>query len=79
MTQLTGNDTWKWGTEQQTVFDILKETIMTALCLHIPEDEGQFRIEADALEGAVSAVISQQLEDKWHPVAFHSKVLSPTE
>ena len=79
MTQLTGNDTWKWGTEQQTAFDTLKETIMTAPCLCIPEDEGQFRVEADASEGAVGAVISQQIEDKWHPVTFHSKALSSTK
>ena len=79
MTQLTGNDAWKWGTEQQTAFDMLKETITTAPCLRIPEDEGQFRVEADASEGAVGAVISQWIEDKWHPVAFHSKALSPIE
>ena len=79
MTQLTGNNTWKWEMEQHMAFDTLKETITTASCLHIPEDEGQFRVEADASEGAVSAVISQRLEDKWHPVTFHSKVLSPTE
>ena len=79
MTQLTGNDTWKWGMEQQTAFDTLKQTITMAPCLHILEDEGQFRVEADALKGAVGAVISQRLEDKWHPVAFHYKALSPTE
>ena len=79
ITQLTGNDTWKWETEQQTAFETLKETIMTAPCLRIPEDEGQFRVEADASEGAVGAVISQQIEGKWHPVTFHSKVLLPTE
>ena len=75
MTQLTGNDTWKWEAEQQTAFDTLKETITTAPCLRILEDEGQFRVEADASEGAVGAVISQRIEDKWHPVAFHSKAL----
>ena len=48
--------------------DTLKETITTAPCLHILGDEGQFRVEADALEGAVRAVLLQQLEDKWHPV-----------
>ena len=79
MTQLTGNNTWKWETEQQTALDILKETITTAPCLRIPEHEGQLRVEADALEGAVSAVISQWIEDKWHLVTFHSKALSPTE
>ena len=52
---------------------------MMAPCLHIPEDEGQCRVEADTSEGAVGAVILQWIEDKWHPVAFHSKALSPTE
>ena len=79
MTQLTGNDAWKWEAEQQTAFDTLKETITMAPCLRIPEDEGQFRIEADTSEGAISAIISQWLDNKWHPVAFHSKALSPTE
>ncbi len=79
MTQLTGNDAWKWETEQQTAFDTLKETITTAPCLRILKDEGQFRIEADASEGAIGAVISQQIEGKWHPVTFHSKALSPTQ
>ena len=62
MTQLTGNDTWKWEMEQQTAFNTLKETIMTAPCRCIPEDEGQFRVEADASEGAVGAVISQWMK-----------------
>ena len=31
MTQLTGNDTWKWETEQQTAFDTLKETVMNRI------------------------------------------------
>ena len=79
ITQLTGNNTWKWETEQQMAFDMLKETITTAPCLCIPEHEGQFRVEADASEGAVGAVVSQQIEDKWHLVAFYSKALSPTE
>jgi len=40
-----------------------------------------FRIEADSSDFASGAVLSQQLpgEEKWHPVAFYSKSLSPVE
>jgi len=40
-----------------------------------------FRIEADSSDFASRAVLSQQLprEEKWHPVAFYSKSLSPVE
>ena len=40
-----------------------------------------YRIEADTLDFATRAVLSQEnLEDgRWHPVAFLSKSLSPVE
>ena len=46
-----------------------------------PQDSEPFRIEADSSDFASGAVLSQQLpgEEKWHPVAFYSKSLSPVE
>jgi len=40
-----------------------------------------FRIEADSSDFASGAVLSQQLpgKEKWYPVAFYSKSLSPVE
>jgi len=40
-----------------------------------------FHIEADSSDFASGAVLSQQLpgEEKWHPVVFYSKSLSPVE
>jgi len=40
-----------------------------------------FHIEADSSDFVSKAVLSQQLprEEKWHPVAFYSKSLSPVE
>ena len=39
------------------------------------------RVEADSSDFATSAVLSQQNseDDKWHPIAFLSKSLSPVE
>jgi len=55
--------------------------VTTALILASPQDSEPFHIEADSSDFASGAVLSQQLpgEDKWHPVAFYSKSLSPVE
>jgi len=55
--------------------------VTTALVLVSPQDSEPFCIEADSSDFASRVVLSQQLprEDKWHPVAFYSKSLSPVE
>jgi len=55
--------------------------VTTALVLVSPQGLEPFRIEADSSDFASGAVLSQQLpgEEKWHPVAFYSKSLSPVE
>jgi len=55
--------------------------VTTALVLVSPQDLEPFCIEANSADFASRAVLSQQLpgEEKWHPVAFYSKSLSPVE
>jgi len=79
---LTRSDqAWNWGTKEQEAFKHLKMAVTTAPILASPQDLEPFRIEADSSDFASRAVLSQQLpgEDKWHPVAFYSKSLSPVE
>jgi len=72
---------WKWGAEEQSAFDSLKEQIMTALILALLDNTQPFRVEADNLDFATGAVLSQQSQEdnNWHPVAFLSKSLSLVE
>ncbi len=42
MTQLTGNDTWKWGKAQQEAFEQLKRQLAEDVVLAIPTNEGKF-------------------------------------
>ncbi len=79
MTQLTGNDPWKWGKAQQDAFEELKRLLAEEVVLAIPTENGKFRVEADASEGAIGAVLSQEQDGKWRPVAFLSKSLTITE
>jgi len=72
---------WNWDTKKQEVFEHLKTAVTTALVLVSPQDSEPFHIEADSSNFASGAVLSQQLSkvEKWHPVAFYSKFLSPVE
>jgi len=72
---------WNWDTKEQEAFEHLKMAVTTAPVLVSPQDSEPFRIEADSSDFASGAVLSQQLpgEEKWHPVAFYSKSLSPVE
>ncbi len=79
MMQLTENDPWKWGMAQQDTFEELKRLLVEEVVLVIPMEEGKFRVEADASEGAIGAVLSQEQDGKWRPVAFLSKSLTVTE
>jgi len=79
---LTRNDTrWHWGTDEQSAFDRLKQSVTSAPVLISPDSTKPFRIEADSSDFATGAVLSQVSPDdeKWHPVAFFSKSLTPVE
>ncbi|SJL16274.1 uncharacterized protein ARMOST_19794 [Armillaria ostoyae] len=79
LTQLTGNAEWVWGTAQNQAFQQLKKQMAEDVILAIPNRTGCFRVEADASNGAVGAVLSQEQEGRWRPVAFMSKALTTTE
>jgi len=72
---------WSWSTKEREAFECLKMAVTTVPVLVSPQDSEPFRIEADSSDFASRAVLSQQLpgEEKWHPVAFYSKSLSPVE
>jgi len=72
---------WTWSGREQMVFEDLKMAVTTAPVLMSPQDLEPFRVEADSLDFATGAVLSQQLtaDRKWHPVAFYSKSLSSVE
>jgi len=72
---------WTWSRKEQAAFEDLKIAVTTALVLVSPQESDPFQIEADSLDFATRAVVSQQsmMDGKWHPVAFYSKFLSSVE
>jgi len=72
---------WTWSGKEQAAFEDLKTVVTTAPVLVSPQESDLFRIEADSLDFATEAVLSQQstTDGKWHSVAFYSKSLSSVE
>jgi len=71
---------WTWTPSCQDAFDKLKEMFTTGPILTHFDDTRPTMSETEASDFALGAVLSQLCEDeKWHPVAFHSRKFSPAE
>jgi hypothetical protein len=71
---------WKWESEQDKVFNVLKTQFTTYPILTDPEPTRPLRVEADSSGIAMGVVLSMKCEDeKWRPCAYYSKTLSETE
>jgi hypothetical protein len=72
VTKVGGRKNSTWGKEQQRAFDGLKHCLCLALVLSLPDLQQLFKIETDASDYVVAAVLTQH----GHPVAYHSETLS---
>src|SRR4051812_5016504 len=79
LTGLTGNNLFKWGPAEQGAFTELKKAITSAPVLALPTETDKFRVETDASDYAIGAVLSQQQDGKWKPVAFLSRTMTSPE
>ena len=51
---------WRWGGEEQAVFDELKKSFTTRPVLAAPDLDKEFRVEADILNYATEEVLSMK-------------------
>jgi hypothetical protein len=70
---------WNWGEEQQKAFEEIKTAIISKPVLVLPRDKGEFKVEMDASNFRIGAILSQQQNSFWHPIAFMSKTLTKAE
>lgn len=79
LNKLSGKAEWVWDEACQTAFDEIKRRMLSAPVLAIPDRAKPFRLETDASAYATGAVLSQEKDGLWHPVAFLSKTLNDAE
>ena len=77
---LTKKEPLQWMESKETAFWELKTLVTSAPVLILPNQDAHFQLETDASSYATWATLSQLCDDeKWHPVGFMSKSLSPAE
>jgi RNase H-like domain found in reverse transcriptase/Reverse transcriptase (RNA-dependent DNA polymerase) len=78
---MKNNSIFHWSSDEQTAFSALKQRTTSTPILALLNNLKSFRIEVDSLDLTTGAVLSQQgsKDNKWHPIAFLSKSLSPVE
>ena len=73
------NARFKWTVECQQAFEELKRRLVSAPILAMPQDEGEYRLDTDASNEAIGAVLSQVQEGQERVVAYGSRLLRPQE
>nr|XP_036867633.1 uncharacterized protein LOC118971162 [Manis javanica] len=68
---------WQWTQERQEAFDRLKEALLRAPALSLPDPEKPFILFIDEKKGVAKGVLAQQLGPWKRPVAYLSKRLDP--
>lgn len=62
-----------WTKDTENAFQVLKQALMTAPVLALPDFSLQFVVDTDACDVGIGAVLSQQ----GHPLAYVSRALGP--
>ena len=68
-----------WSDEAIVAFTAMKEALAKATLLSHPKPEAPTNIVTDASDIAVGAVLQQQIENQWCPIAYFSRKLKPAE
>ena len=73
LTDLLQKDGFKWGVEETSAFDKLKQQLSTAPILGLPNFNQMFVVEADASDNGIGAVLLQNSR----PISYFSRKLGP--
>jgi hypothetical protein len=80
LTMLTKqNVSFAWGESQRASFFALKKALTSAPTLAHPDYESPMIIMSDSCGYGIGAVLSQIKEEKEHPLAYASRLLSTSE
>ncbi|KAJ8364813.1 hypothetical protein SKAU_G00136440 [Synaphobranchus kaupii] len=70
---------WMWLQEQENCFQTLKNMLTSEPVLKFFDPKKCVRISADASQHGLGAVLLQQHEETWQPVAYASRALTSAE
>jgi len=68
-----------WTEEAQHAFENTKCSLAETALLTHPRAHAELALFTNALDHSIGIVLQQQYQDRWEPLVFYSKKLSPTE
>jgi RNase H-like domain found in reverse transcriptase len=68
-----------WIEPHEVAFDALKTSFTTTPVLKLPDPTKPYVVKTDARTSGIGAVLEQDDDDGFHPVAFASRKLQPAE
>ena len=76
---LSAKRIWAWGPTQTEAFSKLKQELITPGIVVHYNPNAKTKVSADASAHGLGAVLLQQVNDQWHPVAYTSRSLNGTK
>ncbi|GBM37612.1 Retrovirus-related Pol polyprotein from transposon 17.6 [Araneus ventricosus] len=70
---------WKWGQDEQTAFERLKEKLVSPPVLKQVDETKPFALRTDASNYALGAVLIQGKGEEEHPIEYASRLLTSSE
>ena len=70
---------WVWGPNQREAFTQVKEELSKPTTLALYDTQAPTRLSVDASSYGLGAVLMQQTDERWRPVAYASRSLTETE
>ena len=76
---LSHKQAWLWGPDQEQSYRQLQSELTTPTVLRLYDPQANTKISADASSYGIGAVLLQQTDKTWLPVAYASRSMTTTE
>ena len=76
---LSTRRSWTWGPDQQAAFTQVQKELSQPTVLALYDPKAPTKVSADVSSFGLGAVLLQQFDEQWKPVAYASQSMTETE